>query len=199
MESADSVRKIVLQLNLYVDFMNYGMLEHLIKAFGNKKHKHDISAHAQSMERFLRETTVKDLIDHWPGNRRLPPDAEELVVMIDRDPKTCSILELFEIKNEICRRMKVSECICVICRVMVSNSFVILLMVPTVIVDNISYVQPFCDVYHLQYLLLSVRHRYIYLSEAMVEKKVALCVNTYYRCIIITHAKQVCKFEVWNA
>ena len=176
LDSTDCVRKIVHQLNLYVDFMNYSMLQHLIKAFGNETHNQDISAYAVSVEAFLRETTVQDLIDHWPGNRRLPPDAEELVAMIDRDPKACSIQDLLEIKNEICSRMKISVSCCLICRVAVSNSFILTLIVPSVLADNITQMQPLSD--HILYLLLRKRCKYIYISATMKEKKVL------YKCLL---------------
>ena len=92
LEKAESIEEIFHHLNLHFTFIDYRLLEHLIKKYGSEQLKTGMSAYAGAIQVFLDETTVQQLMDHWPGQRDIPPHFEELIAVIDEDPSTYTCL-----------------------------------------------------------------------------------------------------------
>ena len=167
-----SVEVMLAHVTSYTTFLDFALIKHLIETFGSEKHKQDISTHASSVEAFKRETTVQELIDHWPGEQELPSDAERLVAVIDADPRTYSLLKLDQLRKRICISINLSDTLSIIVGVAVSNSFVLILMVPSVLLDTITPAEMLGDIADVTSLMIEGQNRYLYLSPAMSAKKV---------------------------
>ena len=91
LEKAGSVREIFRHLNLHFTFIDYRLLEHLIKEFGSNRLKGDMSSYADAMQIFLDETTVQQLMDHWPGRRDIPPHFEDCLLYTSPSPRDATL------------------------------------------------------------------------------------------------------------
>ena len=89
LKKADSIREIFLHLNPLFSFIDYHLIKYLVEEFASTRLKRDTSAYVEAVWVFLDETTVLDLMDHWPGRRDIPPHFEELRAVIDGDPSKC--------------------------------------------------------------------------------------------------------------
>ena len=63
-------------LNLYWDFLNYGLLEHVINKFGSEDLKHQMQDYLDELSTFKRRTRLCDFINSWPCKDHGPPEEE---------------------------------------------------------------------------------------------------------------------------
>jgi hypothetical protein len=140
LENANSVRKIFHHINLHFTFIDHGLMGHLIEEFGSDQLQRDMSAYAVKMQGFLSQTTVLQLMDHWPGRRDIPPHFEELRAVIDRDPKTYTLRELDDLRKRVCSETRLSETILILIGVGRKNSFVVCWVVPSIFVPRLKSV-----------------------------------------------------------
>ena len=94
LEKADSIRKIFFHLNPHFSFIDYHLIKYLVEEFASSRLKRDMSVYVEAVQVFLDETTVLDLLDHWPGRRDKPPHFEELRAVIDGDPSKYTLRQL---------------------------------------------------------------------------------------------------------
>ena len=111
LEKAESVREIFHHLNLHFTFVDYKLLEYLIEEYGSPTLKQEMSAYTQRVQIFMNETTIQQLIDHWPGQRDIPPHCEELRAVIDGDPRKYTLRQLDNLRRKVCSVTMLSETI----------------------------------------------------------------------------------------
>ena len=58
---------VFLLFNPLFAFIDYDLLNHMIVKFGSAELKSEMALYIEDVKIFMRETTVGDLIDHWPG------------------------------------------------------------------------------------------------------------------------------------
>ena len=173
---ADGVITMFAHLSLHVTFIDYSLLEHLIQKFGSEKLKQDMSSYAMSIQVFLDETTVQEMIIfNWPGQRELPPNFEKLKAEINGNPRTYTLRRLDNLRKTICKETQLSEIIFVFIGAANANSFVISLMVHsifiTVVKEAINRIDDaVCQRENI--VFMSWNQQYLYLSPASTEKKV---------------------------
>lgn len=94
------------------NFMDYHLLEYVIKRFGSENLKRKMECYVQELEVFERHTSVYDLIECWPGQDRLPIENSEATLKVERDPKFCTVAELNELRHKLCVQFwpRLSEC-----------------------------------------------------------------------------------------
>ena len=61
-------------LNLYWDFLNYGLLEHVIRNFGSEDLKHRMQDYIDEFSEFKRRTRLCDFVDSWPDKAGRPSE-----------------------------------------------------------------------------------------------------------------------------
>ena len=110
-ESADSFRKIFHHINLHFTFMDHGLMGYLIEEFGSDQLQQDMSAYTVKMQNFLSQTTVLQVMDHWPGQHDIPPHFEKLMAVINGDPKTLTLQELDYLRKKVCIETRLLETI----------------------------------------------------------------------------------------
>ena len=140
LEKADTIRKIFHHLNPQLTFIDYGLLEHIIDEFGSRKLKGDMSAYTEAVQVFLDETTVQQLMDHWPGQQDIPPHFERLMAVIDADPGTYTLRKLDNLRKKFCSAIRLSEIVLVLIGVGRKSSFVLSWVVPSIFVPYLKSV-----------------------------------------------------------
>ena len=65
--SKRAVDELFLHLNPLFSFVDYDLLQHIIRQFGNNMLNKDMSQYHDDMQVFMKQTTIKDLINILPG------------------------------------------------------------------------------------------------------------------------------------
>ena len=130
LEKADSIRKIFYRLNIHFTFIDYGLLEHLVGVYGSRELKEQMSQYVEDVQVFFDKTTVEQLMNHWPGKHDIPPNFEKLKVLIDKDPKSCTLRKLDDLRKKFCSEIKLSETVFVVIGIGRRSSFILRLAVP---------------------------------------------------------------------
>ena len=81
---AESVEYIFAHLNLYLSFIDFSLLEHIIEHFGS----HGLQ---QKMEQYSRDM---EIIPHLSGRPEAPPEYVRLKMKLNFDPNTCTLEDL---------------------------------------------------------------------------------------------------------
>ena len=164
LEKAESIREIFHHLNLHFTFIDYRLLEFLVDEYGSHQLKHDMLEYTMKMAVFMNETTVQQLMDHWPGRREIPPHFEELRAVIDRDPKTYTLRQLDDLRKRVCSETRLSETILVLIGVERKNSFSVRWVVPSIFVPwmklAISSLRSFYQKEHILSVTVGIQRLY---------------------------------------
>ena len=137
LEKADNIRKIFNLLNPHVSFIDYHLVEYLVEEFGSDQLQEDMSAYIQLVQVFYDETTVQQLMDHWPGRRDMPPHFEELRAVIGEDPGIFTLRRLDNLRKEFCSEIRLFETVLILKRFARKNSFVVCWVVPSIFVPRL--------------------------------------------------------------
>ena len=173
--TAPSVTVMFVYLSFNFTFIDYGLLEHLMKKFGSYQLKQDMSSYVEEINVFLDETTVAQLGVHLPGQQELPPHFDKLLMKIDKDPGKCSLRMLNELRKRFCSEVHLSEIVCILKGIGKVNSFLVIFMVPSVLgpklVESIGGVD---DGFYQRECItsISLNLQQIYLSITLRQKKV---------------------------
>ena len=90
-------------LNLYWDFLNYGLLEHVINIFGNEDLKRQMQDYVDELSRFKRTTRLCDFLDSWPCKDDRPSEEElkEVVVKMHLEWTQCTLHDVESFKTAL--------------------------------------------------------------------------------------------------
>ncbi len=93
-EEAKSIESIFVHLNFYLSFIDFSLLEHIIKQFGSDSLKRDMSSYAEDMRHFRMNTPVSEALNHLPRNSDAPAGYSRLTVKFDDDVQTATLEDL---------------------------------------------------------------------------------------------------------
>ena len=93
---AESVEYIFTHLNFYLSFIDFSLLEHIIKHFGSPGLQQKMKQYSKDMAIFRTETSVAEIIPHLSKRPELPapPHFAQLKMKLNFDPKTCTLEDL---------------------------------------------------------------------------------------------------------
>ena len=89
-------------LSPLIDFLCYSLLEYVIYEFGSETLKKMIISYSEDVLTFMKKTTVKQLMDVWPGQQEIPPNFSKLRAKINEDPSTYTLYELDQLRKRFC-------------------------------------------------------------------------------------------------
>ena len=82
-------------LNLYWDFLNYGLLEQVINVCGSEGLKHQMLEYVLELSKFKQTTRICDFIESWPSRRYGQVDSlKKVVVMMQMEWSQCTLHDL---------------------------------------------------------------------------------------------------------
>ena len=131
-----NINELLYYLNPLLSFVDYDLLEHIIEKLGSDKLNKDFAAYCSDMQLFMQKTTIQQLIDHLPGQPKVPPNFELLKTKLDKDAKECTMAELSNLRTRFCAEIKLSELVLHFIALGDSNSFIISFIVPSVLLPD---------------------------------------------------------------
>ena len=137
LQSEESISKLFFHLNSLFSFVDYSLLEYIIKIFGSTSLQDRMKSYCSEVRNFMSHTTVQQLIDYWPCEEEIAPNISKMVATIKRNPQTCSLVELDAIRRKICIRARLFDVICAVVSVKNSHSFVVTWGVPSILAPDI--------------------------------------------------------------
>ena len=142
-------------LNPLINFLSYGLLKHIIDQFGSNTLKIMMNDYSKDVIQFMKKTTVKQLMDHWPGQHEIPPNFSKLRAKIDEDPTTYTLYQLDQLRKRYCCELKLTDLVFVIIGLETTNSFIVEWLVPSALVPQLveSAKQLHFGFYHLEHIL----------------------------------------------
>ena len=133
----ERINELFYHLNPLLSFLDYGLLEYIIKRFGSDVIKEDMKAYSSDMQVFMKQTTIHQLIDHLPGQQEAPPNFSILKAKIGKNAKTYTLAKIDTLRKRICAEIRLSEIVFRLIALEESNSFIVSWLVPTVFVSNL--------------------------------------------------------------
>ena len=105
-----SINELFIRLNPLFSFLDYGLLEYIIKIYGSNTLTQDMTAYTRDMCVFMKETTIKQLIDadHLPGQTEIPPKFSLIEAKIGEDASKCTLEQLNRLRKRYCSEVQLS-------------------------------------------------------------------------------------------
>ena len=120
-----------------MDFLAYGLLKYIIDEFGSNTLRIRMNDYSKDVVQFMKKTTVKQLMDHWPGQQEIPPSFSKLQAKIDEDPTTYTLYDLDQKRRHFCSGVRLSEVVLVLIGLKMSKSFIVEWLVPSALVPQL--------------------------------------------------------------
>ena len=136
LERIPTISGMFLRLNPLFSFLDYGLLDHLVRKFGGQALKQDMMSYVAKINDFMSETTIAQLMDCWPGLEDIPASFSQLRVKFDEDPIHYTLKKLDRFRRKFCGHTRLSHFILLLIRVE-SGSFYAIWRVPTILVPDL--------------------------------------------------------------
>ena len=98
-------------LNLYWDFLNYGLLEHVITNFGSEGLKQQMQEYVHELSTFKQTTRLCDFIESWPCRDDGPPEdrLKKVVVKMNHEWSQCTLRDVESFKKALLHKFFLPE------------------------------------------------------------------------------------------
>ena len=98
-------------LNLYWDFLNYGLLEHVISNFGSEDLKQRMQNYVDKLSIFKQTTRLCDFIESWPCRDDEPPEdrLKKVVVKMRHEWSQCTLQDIESFKKALVHKFFLPE------------------------------------------------------------------------------------------
>ena len=102
----ETFAKIWSVLNLYWDFLNYGLLEHVISKCGSEGLKQQMQHYILELSIFKQTTRLCDFIKNWPCRNERPPERylKEVVLKMQKEWSQCTLEDVESFKTALVQR-----------------------------------------------------------------------------------------------
>ena len=132
-----TITELFLRLGPLFVFIDYGLLDHLISKFGSMKLQEDMKSYVSEVRAFMRETTVADLMDYWPGDEQPRLNYSKLRAKFSGDPKTYTLERLNNFRRKFCSKVRLSEFIFGLILLESGESFYATWLVPSIVAPEL--------------------------------------------------------------
>ena len=98
-------------LNLYWDFLNYGLLEHVINKCGSEDLKQQMQDYVDQLSAFKKTTRLCDFIESWPCRDDGPPEdrLKKVVVKMRHEWSQCTLQDVESFKRALVHKFFLPE------------------------------------------------------------------------------------------
>ena len=107
--NATDVDEIFDILEPYWNYVDYALLEFLVKEFGTEELQQKMKQYIAELELFEKKTSVEDFDLAVKDKRVLRAHFRTVTVTQSKDPAKCSLYEVRQLKNEVVNRSTLSE------------------------------------------------------------------------------------------
>ena len=87
---------------------------------------------------FMKKTTVKQLMDVWPGQQEIPPNLSKLRAKIDEDPTTYTLYQLDQVRRRFCGAVRLTEVVLILIGLEAANSFFVEWLTPSALIPQLN-------------------------------------------------------------
>ena len=103
--------KIWSRLTIYWDFMNYGLLKHVINELGSEDLKHQMQVYVQELSTFKSRTLLCDFIDSWPckDNRPSEDELKKIVIKMKHEWTKCTLQDVESFRTALIHKFFLPE------------------------------------------------------------------------------------------
>ena len=107
----ETFAKIWSILNLYWDFLNYGLFEHVINKCGSDDLKQEMQAYVDKLSIFKQTTRLCDFIESWPCRDDKPPEdrLKKVVVKMKYEWSQCTLQDVESFKRALVHKFFLPE------------------------------------------------------------------------------------------
>ena len=133
---ATSVGDIFIPLNLYWDYLNYGLLEHLVKKCGSEHCKQMMREFVLDVEHFMATTKMADFMSVY-RQVDIPPGFNQLVTRHNLDPEQTRLLTVKDFRKEFCRHYLLHDFLTLIFSNVQSGSIEIVWLISSSVVKQL--------------------------------------------------------------
>ena len=139
-EKAGSVDEIFRYLNLYWNFIDYHLLEHLIKRCGNKSLKAKMGKYVRDLAEFRGKTTIAQvcgLAKVWSIRADLPQHFSRLSTKFNKKASEYTLEELEQFRRAFCREFSLKDTVAMLAGA-TDGSVIVFWHVPSSVVSNLT-------------------------------------------------------------
>ena len=110
-KKAKDIDEIFDILEPYWNYVDYALLQHIIKEFGTSELKKEMKKYITELEQFEKKTAVQDYDSATPHGRNVhvPAYFETVEVVQVKDPAKCSLYEIRQFQNDIVNQSALKE------------------------------------------------------------------------------------------
>ena len=107
----ETFAKIWCILNLYWDFLNYGLLEHVINQCGSEDLKQQMQSYIDELSTFKQTTRLCDFIESWPCRDDGPPEdrLKKVVIKMKHEWSQCTLQDVESFKKALVHKFFLPE------------------------------------------------------------------------------------------
>ena len=106
---AETIDDIFYYLSLYLSFIDFSLLEHIINCFGTPELKHAMTQYSLLMEKFRKDTKVVDILPHLSGCIEPPPEYVRVKMKLDYDIHKCTLEDLEKARANLGKAFSLSK------------------------------------------------------------------------------------------
>ncbi len=108
-EKAESVGGVFAIITSYLSYLDYSLLEHIIKEFGSESLKSQMKVYARDMKEFRMNTTISSIIPYLPRRSDLQEGFAALKIKLNFDPDTMTLEDLNEQRKQLASEFLLSD------------------------------------------------------------------------------------------
>lgn len=127
---AESIDEIFMQLNLYWNFIDYSLLEHIVSRFCSEELKKDMAHYVSDLDAFRKSTTISQMIRSWPGRMEPPPHFSRVICKLNCDAAVYTLHELDQLRVRFCHEFSLSDSIMML-HSFIEGSVVVVWVIPS--------------------------------------------------------------------
>ena len=103
----DSVDGVWVELNDYLNFLNYEMLQHVLTKFKNTILQKRMDSYTAKVKSFFKHTRIRNFILCWPIQGHTPPveNLKEFIIGSSKNWDTCTLEELENLKGRLASKL----------------------------------------------------------------------------------------------
>ena len=129
-KKAKDVDEIFDILEPYWNYVDYDLLEHIIKELGTSNLQEEMKEYITELEQFEKKTTVHDFSLATQGKVVIPAHYRELAVKLDKDSKECTLHDVRQFKNSVVNQSSLENYALLLERVSCSSVKIIFALPP---------------------------------------------------------------------
>ena len=136
-QQCSSIDEIFYHLNLYWDFLNYGLLKHIIDRLNNKEFKQKMGEYIHELTAFRKTTTLREFSCAWHHkSTKVPCDLKKFVTKHDKSWMDCTLEEAEQFRKKFSVKFSLIEFALILIQIE-KGSVLITWLIPAAVIPHL--------------------------------------------------------------